>query len=1120
MQCPECQTTNSSRNLFCEGCGIPLPRPCPSCGRVNSPKASFCGGCAADLSATDSPPVAEGTPSLATNTDARRQLAKLILGVHGTSEGERKVVTVLFADVVGSTHLIESMDPEEALKRLEPALNAMIGGVHRYEGTVNRVQGDGIMAIFGAPLSHEDHAVRACLAALAMQETIAAMTDLNMQIRVGLHSGEVVVRPIGNDFWIDYDAVGPVVHLAKRMETMAEPGAVRCSADTYELAKGFIDARFLGETRVHGITGPIASYQPVGSSLAKTRWQIRAAEGLGDFVGRQREIGELAGALNNVRAGRGQVVAVTGEPGIGKSRLIHEFIQSYQARGCTISETGAVAHGNNTSYLPINNLLRTWFGIGQNDDQTAMAERVRTAIASLSPPIEDLSTAARAVLNLRIEDREWQQLEPPQRRDRIVQAIEALTQRKAEDGPLILVVEDLHWVDSETQAVLDRIVENIGAANHLLLVTYRPEYMCPWTDHDDFHLVQVEPFDRESSNEFLHDLVGADSSLDSLKDLLVDKTQGTPLFLEESVRTLVETGALSGDWGDLRLTKKIDEIEIPNTVQAVLAARIDRLPPEHKSLLQTASVIGMDVPVPLLQAVSQLPDDMSERVLGELQEANFLKPAVPYPDADADAGYVFNHAFTHDVVYESLLSDKRRDLHGKVVGAIEARFGNRLEAQVERLAHHALRGQLWEKAVGYLRQSGSKAIEHSAYLAAIGFFERALTALRHLPEDRAALQQAIDTRLSLRVAIGVTGDYARWYAYLGEAEELATKIADRPRLAAISISKTHVLNVVGDVTEAIEVGSRARRIAAETKDPDQLVAASYFLSQAHEFHGEYRQATKILVEMLPYITERHRHHRFGTTGTGSVLYLGLLGYSHAFLGEFDRAFGYCRQACEIAGEVDRPFDTVLACFADGVARLLKGDIDDAAVSLRGGLDACEVGGIDLMWPVLASRLGFALTVTGDAEEGRKLVEAALPRSERMAHMHGWCQVYCGLAHLQAARPEVARQHGQAALEIARRHRYQGIEAWALWLVGTSGMSADTEQGAEAKDCFMQAIALTERLELLPQLAHSRVGLGQCYLEQGRQDQARAEIQPAVELYRTLDMPFWAKRSQSALHQTI
>ena len=1115
MQCPECQTTNSSRNLFCEGCGIPLPRSCPACGRINSPKASFCGGCAADLSSSGDAPIAASAPSLATNTDARRQLAKLILGVHGTSEGERKVVTVLFADVVGSTHLIESMDPEEALKHLEPALNAMIGGVHKYEGTVNRVQGDGIMAIFGAPLSHEDHAVRACLAALAMQETIASMADLNMQIRVGLHSGEVVVRPIGNDFWIDYDAVGPVVHLAKRMETLAEPGTVRCSADTYELAKGFIDARYLGETRVHGITEPIASYRPTGSSLAQTRWQIRAAEGLGDFVGRQREVAQLANALDRVRAGRGEVVAVAGEPGIGKSRLVHEFIRSYQARGCKIAETGAVSHGNNTSYLPINNLLRAWFGIGPNADQTAMAASVRAEIASLSQPIEDLATAVRAVLNLPIEDREWHQLEPPQRRDRIVQAIEAYVRRKASDGPLILVVEDLHWIDSETQAVLDRIVENIGTTNHLLLVTYRPEYRCPWTDHDAFHLVQVDPLDREASSQFLHDLVGADPSLDRLKDMLIDKTQGTPLFLEESVRTLVETGALSGEWRALRLTKEIDEIEIPGTVQAVLAARVDRLPPEHKSLLQTASVIGMDVPVPLLQAVSSLPDDMAQRVLDELQEANFLKPAAPFPDADA--GYVFSHAFTHDVVYESLLSDKRRDLHGKVVGAIEARFGNRLEAQVERLAHHATSGRLWEKSAGYLRQAGIKAIENSAYLAAISFFERALDALRHLPETRATVQQAIDTRLSLRVAIGVTGDYARWYEYLGEAEDLATKIDDRPRLAAISISKTHVLNVVGDVAEAIEVGSRARRIAAETQDPDQLVAASYFLSQAHEFHGEYRQAAKILVDMLPYITERHRHHRFGTTGTGSVLYLGLLGYCHAFLGEFERAFDYCRQACDVAHEVDRPFDIVLAYFADGVARLLKGDVNDAAVSLRRGLDACETGDIDLMWPVLASRLGFAITIIGDAKEGRALVEAALPRSERMAHMHGWCQVYCGLADLQTGRPDLARQHGKAALEIARRHKYQGIEAWALWLVGTSAMATDAEHGGEAETCFAQAIALTERLELLPQLAHSRIGLGQSYLVQDRQDCADTEIQSAMDLYRALDMPYWAKRAETVLH---
>jgi class 3 adenylate cyclase/DNA-binding IscR family transcriptional regulator len=679
-----------------------------------------------------------------------RHLAERILTSKATLEGERKQVTVLFADMKGSMELLADRDPEEARKLLDPVIERMMEAVHRYEGIVNQVMGDGIMALFGAPVAHEDHAVRACYAALRMQESVKQYSDgvrrvegVPIRVRVGLNSGEVVVRAIGADLHMDYTAVGQTTHVAARMEQLAAPETIVLTPTTLALADGFVEVKPLGPTPLKGLSEPLDVFELTGAGHVRSRLHAVVARGLTRFVGRGVELAQLEQALERARGGHGQVVAVIGEPGVGKSRLFWEFVRSSPVRGWLVLESGAVAHGRGIAYLPVAGLLRSYFGIEGRDDVRKVREKVGGKIVALDEALLPSLPALLALLDVPVEDRAWQGLDPPQRRKQTIDACKRLLIRESQVEPLLLVLEDLHWVDSETQALLDGLVDALSATRALLLVNYRPEYQHGWGSKAFYTQLRVEPLLADSAGALLGILLGADPSLESLKQLLIARTEGNPFFLEESVRTLIEAGILVGERGGYRLTRAMDTIRVPPTVQAVLGARIDRLPPLEKRLLQSAAVVGKDVPLAILQAVADLSDEELRQGLERLQAAEFLYEAKLFPDLE----YTFKHALTHDVAYESLLHERRRTLHRSIVGAIERLHPHRLAECAERLASHAVRGQVWEKAVTYSREAGNKALARSANREAVACFEQAIAALGHLPESRTTLEQAVDMRL-------------------------------------------------------------------------------------------------------------------------------------------------------------------------------------------------------------------------------------------------------------------------------------------------------------------------------------------------------------------------------------
>jgi class 3 adenylate cyclase/pimeloyl-ACP methyl ester carboxylesterase len=702
---------------------------------------------------------AAGGAGPASSLEARTPsyLAERILRSRASLEGERKQVTVLFADVKGSLALIEDADPEDARRILDAALGVMMDAVHRYEGTVNKILGDGIMALFGAPIAHEDHAVRACYAALAIQRAMQAHAaalrgthGVEVSARIGVHSGEVLVRAIGNDLSMDYDAIGPTVHLASRMEQLASPGTIRLTAATANLAEGFVEVRGLGRVPVKGLSQPVEAFDLVGVGAARTRLQASAMRGLTPFVGRHGELAALDRARERAAVGQGQMVALVGDPGVGKSRLFYEFARSGRMRPWLVLESTSVSSGTASSWAPVIDLLKSYFAIAPGDDPRRSAETVLGKVLMLDEALRPILPAELALFDLPVEDAAWQALGPPQRRRRTLDGLKALLVRESQRQPLALVLEDLHWIDGETQALLDSLVESLPTCRMLLLVNYRPEYRHGWGSRAHYTQLRVDPLEAAGAAALLSGMLGDAPDLAELKRRLLGASEGNPLFLEESVRILVDTGVLSGARGAYRLIRRPEEIAIPASVAAIIAARIDRLGAAERAVLQLAAVIGEEVPLALLEAVTELPVEELHGALGDLRARELLYEARLFPDI----AYAFRHGLTRRVAYDGLLHESRRALHGRVAEAMETLHADHLDEVIEALAHHFEHGGVSAKAAEYFLRAADRAKLRYTYPAALEFAQKALKASARDPALQAVCPHALELRGDLHSLMG------------------------------------------------------------------------------------------------------------------------------------------------------------------------------------------------------------------------------------------------------------------------------------------------------------------------------------------------------------------------------
>ena len=1112
MKCLRCQHENAPGQKFCGECGARLATSCHACGASNPPAQKFCGDCGASLTQGNS--AAAARPP---ETYTPKHLAEKILTSRVALEGERKQVTVLFADLKGSMELLADRDPEEARKLLDPVLERMMEAVHRYEGTVNQVMGDGIMALFGAPLAHEDHAVRACYAALRMQESVARYAEgvfrshgVPIQIRVGLNSGDVVVRAIGSDLHMDYTAVGQTTHLAARMEQMATPGTILVAPATLQLAEGYVQVTSRGRVAIKGLSDPLEIYALTGASAQRSRLHVAAARGLTRFVGRDAEIEQIRRALTLAREGRGQLVAIVGEPGVGKSRLVFEFTHSHRTQDWLVLEASSLSYGKATSYLPVIALLRAYFKVNERETHREIHEKVTGKLLTLDRALEPTLPALLALLDVPVEDASWQALDPVQRRQRTLDAVRRLLLRESQNQPLVVVFEDLHWIDAETQALLDGLVDSLPTARLLLLVNYRPEYQHGWASRTYYTQLRLDALPPESVGDLLQALLGGDPALEPLKRLLVRR--GNPLFVEESIRTLVETGALAGERGAYRLTRPIQAIEVPATVQVILAARIDRLSAEDKQLLQTASVVGKDVPSVLLHAVAETAEDMVQRGLAHLQAAEFLYERQLFPDPE----YTFKHALTHEVTYGTLLQDRRKTLHARIVGAIESCYANRLTEHVERLAHHAARGEMWELAVRYLSQAGAKALSRSANLEAVSCFEQALTALAHLPETRERLEQAIDLRFDLRTALFPFGEFERIFGLLREAEGLARTLRDQRRLGLLSVYMCHQLCQTARLTDALASGQNALAIAESLRDVQLQVAGNIYLGVACMWTGDYRRAEDLLLRVLQLLEGDRSRDRFGLAGFPAVMARFYLDLGFSDTGQFREGIAHGRDGIRLAEALDHPYSLAGMCWALSCLHIAKGELSHAAILLERAMVLSREWNLTYFSVLSSGSFGYVQALSGRTAEGIPLVEHALSAIEGMEFrvVEPLFLAYLGEAYVLADRLEDALDVAQRALASASATGRRGSEAWALRLLGEVAARRDSLEHADSH--YRDALALAEELEMRPLTAHCHLGLGKLHRRTGKRAQARDHLAAATTMYREMEMPFWLEQAEMAM----
>lgn len=937
MCCPGCDQENPGNAKFCIGCGLALAPACSRCTYQNPFGAKFCQECGTPLVALERSALPRREREAPTVENKAVETVS-VAQIDSLADGERKTITALFADIKGSMDLIENLDPEEARGIVDPALKLMIDAVHRYEGYVAQSTGDGIFALFGAPVAHEDHPQRALYAALRMQEELRRYaSELRqsgqppIESRIGVNTGEVVVRSIRTDeARTEYVPVGHSTGLAARMEALAPTGSIAVTEATEKLCEGYFAFRALGPTRVKGITGPINVFEVVGLGPLRTRLQLSARRGLTRFVGREPEIQAIARAAEQVKVGHGQIAGVVAEAGVGKSRLFYEFKLRYQS-GWTVLEAYSVSHGKASAYLPLIDLLHSYFRIAPEDDIRTRREKVNGKIITLDRTLEDALPYLFGLLALVEGADPLVQMDAQIRQRRTLEAIKQIMLRESANQPLMLIFEDLHWIDEETQALLDLMTDGIASSRVLLLVNYRPEYSHDWGNRTSYLRLRLEPLGKEGANEMLTALLGESVEMVPLKQLIIEKSEGTPFFMEETIQALFEDGTLVRN-GYTKITRPINKLRIPATVQAILASRIDRLPPAEKELLQTLAVIGNEFSLTLARQVIGMAEEKLLPMLASLQEREYIFEQL----TGGDIEYTFKHALTHDVAYNSILTERRKILHERIAAAIYTLWHDHLDDHVAELAHHYGSSGNTESAVEYLTLAAKQAAKRAAYGEALALTRNALEKLSDLPIGERRDRSDLRLQASLCNCIQLTKDYG--------ASELAEPL-ERWRELAAKLSDNRELCGVTAVARAFHCNrrelSRSRELALELAEmadgardfsPTDRRLALMFASEAagHEavVAGDFTAARSHYARALDlFDPELRKDTNFSTTYWWNRYW-----WSRYWLCALLFNLGYSAQALRESAEavreakaLDQPLWIAVTTMCDGALHLESGD---------------------------------------------------------------------------------------------------------------------------------------------------------------------------------------------------
>ncbi len=1025
---------------------------CQGCGKENPSFHQYCYQCGGAL-----------TPTHSSTNQFRPQVSAAEL------QPELKMLTVLFVDITNSVHLIHKLKPEDSTAYLAPTIDALRACAHRYGGLINRVDGDGMMVIFGAPIAFEDHAIRACYAALDMlQQVRSQFKNTKIGIRIGIHSGEVLMKPFQNDFSVDYEALGPAVYLAHRMEVMASPNTAILSKETYRLAQKAVKAIDAGPTEVKGLEQAVNIYQ-LQSRLQSS--EIATTDST-PFIGRHEEVTRFQQLLiDTVKQRRGCCFGISADPGVGKTRLTQHLLSMVDINSFQTIETHCDSHNQTTAYLTFSNLLRYWLNVAESDNQLNIAQKLRDRIARLSDSLSEYLSAFHFLLDLPIQNQTWNALEPIQKQQQSSQAIFKLLDQLAQHKPIVIVIEDLHWIDPESNGMLRQLADFIQQHPIVLVVTFRPEYNIQWPT-EDMIKTDLKVFSEVESNHYLEYVLSRQNSLKLLREEISHRCEGNPLYIEEMIQHLADSKLIEGDKGDYSTNLTSLPKSLPLTIHSVIATRIDNRSALAKNILQIASVIGHNFSKKLLDYVADTPSEYTTESMQELLHSNLIL----LNNANSKEEIKFKHALVHQVTYEGIPRERKQKIHSDLVSAMELLYEERLEEHIYRLAEHAYLGNNWPKASQYCLQACSHAIGRSSHPQAVTLLDRGLEALRHLPLNKDTLGRRIDFLAVGMNALIPLGEQDRLVRDLREAEKLCAAVAEPKRTCSILCQLSNALWMVGNHKEAFKAASEAVTIADDLAHVPLKIAANYNLAMIYHAMGDFEDCIELEQRLLGMLSGDMEIKRMGWTGYPSVFARTFYGNSLVELGRCVEAYDIICRGVELAKGARHPYSQVMINDTFGYYLNSIGQYKKAASVLKESLQLCHDYAIPTMIPAVSAKLAEALLLSNQVEEAHQVVQTALePKCYRRGGRYTWFYVYKIAAELYLTMGEwdKALKFAQNAYHVTQESSEVAHHGWACLTLAQVYCAQSTRLTGEISPLIDRAIYIARQksMQLLQFHAH-------------------------------------------------
>jgi class 3 adenylate cyclase/tetratricopeptide (TPR) repeat protein len=1123
MQCPKCQFENPQGVKFCVECGNKLEAICSKCGFSNSPNFKFCGECGHNLTISSAPLPKD--LSLDEKLDKIQKylpqgLTERILAQRDRIEGERKQVTVMFCDMEGFTQLSEKLGPEDVYTIMDKVYEILIHKVHDYEGTVNEMTGDGILAFFGAPIALEDAPQRAIRSSLAIHREMAKFDEtlknekktINpLRMRIGINTGPVVVGTLGNDLRMEFKAVGGTVNLASRIESLAAPGTTYISEETFKLTEGFFRFESQGQRTVKGMEQSVTVYRVISPSTRRTRFDVNAERGLTSFIGRKRELELLMDSFDRARVGSGQAVLMVAEAGMGKSRLLYEFRKLILNEDVTFFEGRCFSYSRTLPYHPVADILKSEFAITDDESNETVREKVKAGLKTYEADEKLTLPYLLEVLSVKDSGIDDVPLSPETKKDRIFEAVKLLVLKGSAIKPLVLAIEDLHWMDKSSEEMIKDLISSISGHRVLLIFTYRPEGVANLSGKSYVNQINLLRLTNRQTLNMAKSILSTDAINTSLGDLLLQRAEGVPFFIEEYLQSLKELKIITRDRGRYRLAKELDTVAVPFTIQDVIMARVDALPEEAREVLRTGAVVEREFSYELIKQVTGLPEHELLANLSKLKDVELIYERGIFPDTT----YVFKHALTREVLYNSILPEKKRTLHAKIGMAIEQIYARNIEEHLGLLVDHFKAGGLFDKGAEYAKQAAKKAARAISYKSAIGYSKNGLFCLERMPKSNDVTNKTIDTRTAL----------AGYYLYLGHPSKAmeavrpivkqAEKINYEKRLPAIYTALgAYTLWVEEDYPQGLATMKKAIELSERQSNHVIYWIANYFLSTTASWQCQFE--------------ESHEFHQKCLILAESINRNGLIAATKSSIGAFNYCFqGKVREARTIALEaVDaskKSNDLVSIGMADtayGIVCFYEGRLDRALNHLLNGSELCRKTSQNAWLAVAALYIGLIYYERRAFEKSRLSYLEMISVLKKAFIVSYWIQ----MGSILLARTEINLQQCDATIdEIEQRYeniRVKIFEGWMANVIGEIMLQMNSAHHPQACKWIKEAIDADTRNGMRWHLAKDYALYSDFLNKGGEHQKARQYLEKAVETFTACGADGWVEKYEKQLETFI